>query len=254
MATVTVRCYGPLNDLLPAERRGRSFSVAIHGAPSVKDLVESLGVPHTEVDLILIDGEPVGFGTPVPPGARLAVYPRFAALDLDPLPRLRPPEPCPRRFVLDGHLGRLARYLRVLGFDTVYDPAANDPELARIAAEEDRILLTQDRGLLKRREVTHGYLVREADPRRQLVEVALRFDLLDDADPFRRCLRCNGRLLPVAREDVLDELKPLTRRYYDRFWRCAGCGQVYWEGSHYQRMLALIAWLREQVEAEAGNG
>ena len=249
MPSVTVRCYGELNDLLPALVRQRSFLHRFSGAPAVKDLIESLGVPHTEVDLILLDGEPAGFASPLTDGARLAVYPRFTTLDPG-APRLMPPFPRPPRFVLDGHLGRLARYLRLLGFDTRYDPNGDDAGLARVAAAEARVLVSQDRGLLKRREVTHGYFVRASDPRLQVIEVARRFDLLDAAEPFRRCLRCNGTLEPVPREEVLDRLEPATRRYYQRFWRCDRCGQVYWQGSHYRRMLALIAWLRGELEAD----
>jgi uncharacterized protein with PIN domain len=250
MPSVAVRFYGELNDFLPVERRQRPVVHRFSGTPSVKVLIESLAVPHPEVDLILLDGEPVDFAVPVPDGARLAVYPRFRALDPGPA-RLTPPDPDPPQFVLDGHLGRLARYQRLLGFDTRYDPAAAGAALARRATAEGRILLTQDRGLLERREVSRGYLVRASDPRRQLLEVVRRFDLLGAAEPFCRCLRCNGLLDPVPRDAVLDRLEPKTHRYYDRFWRCDGCGRVYWQGSPYQCMRALVGWLRRELEPDA---
>lgn len=253
MPTVTVRVYAELNDFLPAGRRQRAFVRRVSGTPSVKDLVESLGVPHPEIDLILIDGEPVDFAAPVPDGARIAVYPRLIMLDDGAPSHLMPPPPSPPRFVVDGHLGRLARYLRLLGFDTRYDVAADDPSLARASATEERLLLTQDVGLLRRSSVRCGYRVRASDPHRQLVEVARRYDLLPRAEPFRRCLRCNGLLAPVSREAVLDRLEPLTRRHYDRFWRCEDCGRVYWEGSHHRHLLELIAWLRGEVAPGAGD-
>ena len=239
LSTIRVRFYAELNDFLPPDRRQRELTLPLDRRTSVKDLVESLGVPHTEVDLIVADGEPVGFSHIVREGESIAVYPRFTAIDVAPLPSLREPEPAPR-FVLDAHLGKLAAYLRLLGFDALYSNGYDDAELARIAAAEGRILLTRDLGLLKRRTVAHGCYVRETDPERQVAEVLRRYDLAGSVQPFRRCMRCNGRTEPVPKEEIEDRLEPLTRRYYDEFRICAECGRIYWKGSHFGRMQALV--------------
>jgi len=241
MRTATVRFYGPLNDFLPASRRQVPFAYAFDGGPAVKDAIEALGVPHPEVDLVVVNGDPVGFDHRLVDGDRVAVYPLFRSIDLEPVGHLAPRPPEPPRFVLDTHLGRLAAYLRMLGFDVLYANMAADDELARRASREHRILLTRDRGLLKRGIVALGYFVRSDDPRRQLVEIADRFDLRTSMDPFRRCLRCNGRIEPVERAAIVDQVGPRTLRFYATFGRCSTCGSVYWNGGHHLRMRRFIA-------------
>jgi uncharacterized protein with PIN domain len=240
MPRVTIRFYAELNDFLPLERRQVSFTHPVKERASVKDLIESLGVPHPEVDLILVNGESVDFSYLVQDGDRVSVYPVFEALDITPLVRVRPRPLREPRFVADTHLGKLALYLRLLGFDTWYANDCDDATLARISRDEHRILLTRDRGLLKRRMVTHGCYVRETDPERQVAEVLRRFDLYRAMAPFRRCLRCNGPLEPVPKEQVLDRLQPKTRQYYDEFSRCCVCDRVYWKGSHHERMARFV--------------
>ena len=249
MLQVTLRFYGELNDFLPPDRRHQTLTLALRERDSVKDVIESRGVPHTEVDLIVVRGEPVGFDYQVQDGDRIAVYPPFRRIDVSTLRPLRPAAWAPGeepRFVLDAHLGALASHLRMLGFDALYRNDYDDVELARISAEMGRVLLTRDRGLLKRRQVVHGYHVWATDPDEQIAEVLQRFDLFNRISPFRRCMRCNGPLTPVSKDAVLDRLEPLTRRYYDQFAVCAACDQVYWPGSHYQRMQALVGRLRRQ--------
>jgi uncharacterized protein len=243
MKRAIFRFYAELNDFLPPARRAGPFAHDFSGAPSVKDAIESLGVPHTEVDLVLADGESVDFGWTLRDGARVSVYPVFESLDIGPLTRVRAAPLREVRFVLDVHLGRLARYLRMLGFDARWRNDAGDEELALTSATEHRVLLTRDAGLLKRRIVTHGYRVREADPPRQLAEVVRRLDLARTAAPFRRCLRCNELLLEVRKEDVAGELPPRVRERQDAFRRCPTCGRVYWAGSHHRRMERLVAEL-----------
>ncbi|HWP29028.1 MAG TPA: Mut7-C RNAse domain-containing protein [Chloroflexota bacterium] len=241
MPSIAVRFYAELSDFLPPDRRQVTFSHSVPGRASVKDVIEALGVPHTEVDLVLANGESVDFSYQVQDGDRISVYPVFESLDITPLVRVRPQPLREPRFVLDTHLGKLAKYLRLLGFDTLYRNDYADPALAYLARHEQRILLTRDRGLLKHNLVTHGYLVRETDPARQVVEVLRRFDLYRAVAPFCRCLRCNGRLEPVPKAAVVDRLEPKTRQYYDEFSTCQECGRLYWKGSHYQRMLGFIA-------------
>lgn len=175
-------------------------------------MIESLGVPHTEVDLILVDGEPVDFSYIVQNGDRISVYPVFEAVDITPLVRLRAHPLRVVRFVLDNHLGKLATYLRLLGFDALYRNDYNDEVLARLSVEERRILLTRDRGLLKRGGITHGYCVRGTDPEQQLLEVIRRFDLGSATRPFNRCLLCNSLLEPVSKEAVSHRLPPKGER------------------------------------------
>mgnify|MGYP001084246786 CR=1 FL=1 len=248
MKQATFRFYAELNDFLPPQKRQVAFSHPFEGRPSVKDLIEALGVPHTEVDLILANGESVDFSYIVQDGDRISVYPVFEAFDITPILRVRPKPLRVVRFVLDTHLGRLAAYLRLLGFDTLYRNDYGDEELARTSREERRILLTRDRGLLKRSMVTHGYCVRETDPRRQVLEVVRHFDLWRQVEPFRRCLRCNGLLEAVAKEEIADRLPPRTRQHYDEFFICRTCGRVYWKGPHVERMTGLVRDILEQVE------
>ncbi len=243
MVRLTLRFYAELNGFLAPSLRGAPVTADVSPTATIKDVIESRGVPHTEVDLILASGEPVDFAYRGRDGERIAAYPPFRGLDLGTLPRLRPPPPAAGRFVLDVHLGALATLLRLLGFDALYRNDYDDPALAAAACDEGRILLTRDRGLLMRRTVTHGYHVWETDPERQAAAVLHRFRLFDAVAPFRRCLRCNGRLAPVPKAEVLDHLPPLTRRYYDDFVRCAGCRRVYWKGAHFRRMERVVARL-----------
>lgn len=240
MSRAWMRFYEELNDFLPAERRKVEFDHHFTGRPTVKDVIESLGVPHPEVDLVLVNGESVDFSRVVRHDDRISVYPVFETLDVGSVSRLRPAPLREPRFVLDVHLGRLARYLRMLGFDTAYGNHAEDAELAHRSRQERRILLTRDVDLLKRNEVTHGAWVRATDPLQQLEEVLGRFQLHGSIRPFGRCTRCNGELDPVDKERILHRLQPNTRKHYDEFWICRGCSRVYWQGSHFQHMRRIV--------------
>lgn len=230
------RFYAELNDFLPREWRQRSFSYAFRGVPAVKDTIEAIGVPHAEVELILVNGESVGFGYQLQSGDRVAVYPVFESLDVSEVIQVRPQPLRETRFVLDVHLGKLARLLRLLGFDARYRNDYEDPEIVELAREEHRIILTRDVGLLKHSEVTHGYWLRATDPLAQAREVVERFDLRDQARPFTRCLRCNGILQPIDKAAVVDRLPPKVAREHETFYQCRSCDQVYWRGSHFRRL------------------
>ncbi|MBN1631373.1 MAG: Mut7-C ubiquitin/RNAse domain-containing protein [Thermoleophilia bacterium] len=236
-----MRFYAELGDLLASERRGREFEHEGAAGGSVKDLIEGLGIPHTEVDLILVNGRSVDFAHHVQDGDRVSVYPVFEALDISPVVSLRPKPLRVTRFVADVHLGRLAGYLRLCGFDTLYRIDWIDRDLAETAAAERRILLTRDRRLLMRSIVTHGYLVRDTRPRHQLNEVLHGFDLWKSLAPFTRCSVCNKLVEPVAKAEVAGGLPPRTAEYYQEFWRCTGCGRVYWKGAHYRSLSALFS-------------
>lgn len=203
-------------------------------------MIESLGVPHPEVDCILVNGEAVNFSYIVRDGDRIDVHPISTATEVSPLVSVRPQPPSNFRFVLDVHLGKLAASLRLLGFDTLYRNDYADEELAEISACQQRMLLTRDKGLLMRSRVTYGYYVRATNPDQQVVEVLRRFDLFGKVLPFQRCIRCNGLLEPVSKESILDQLPPKTRLEIDDFHRCSECSQIYWRGSHYERMQQFI--------------
>ena len=236
MPTASIRFYAHLNDFLAYKRRQVTFAHAFDGAPSVKDMIESLGVPHTEVNLILVNGAPVDFSYHVLEGDQISVYPVYEHLDLPLEFSVQPDAPNEARFVCDVHLGRLAAYLRMIGFDTLFPEDYRDEELARISSEEDRILLTRDRGLLKRSIVKRGYSVRTTDPWQQLEEVIKRFDLYDAIMRAPRCVSCNGALEAVAKAEIADQLPYNTAEYYDEFQRCQRCGKIFWRGSHYDQM------------------
>jgi len=249
MRHATLRLYGELNDFLPREHQRMSFHQTFEVSGSVKDLIQAQGVPHTEIDLILVNGRSVGFDYVVRDGDRIAVYPVFASLDISSLVRLRPEPLRDPRFVLDVHLGRLATYLRILGIDASFDVGRDDAELAALSRAQQRILLTRDRGLLMRRVVDRGYYVRATDPPAQIVEIVRRFDLTSSFDPLSRCTRCNTRLHPIPKDQVVDRLLPRTRETYDTYSLCDTCERVYWQGSHYARMLAFVEWVRQEAES-----
>ena len=233
--------YGELNDFLRSRYRQVKFSHFFKERGSIKDMIEALGVPHPEVGKIEVNGECVDFSYIVDDGDSIKVYPSNSIVT----PIFRPIHLL-SRFVLDIHLGKLATSLRLLGFDTLYRNDYSDPELAEISATQERILLTRDKGLLMRSLVTYGYYVRETNPERQVIEVLRRFDLFNWVAPFQRCLRCNGLLEPVGKESLIDQLPEKTQLHMDEFHRCSECGQVYWKGSHYERMQNFINRVLEQ--------
>ena len=214
---VDVRAYAELNDFLAPESRGVTVRRPFRSHQTVKDVLEAMGIPHTEIDLIVVNGDPQGFGHRPTTGDRIAAYPMFEAFDIGPTARLRPSPLRDPRFVLDVNLGRLARLLRVLGFDVWWSSDADDQTLADISLEQ------------------------------QTLEVIRRLDLREQLAPLTRCVRCNGRLATVSKDQVVDDLEPLTRRYYNEFSRCPDCGRIYWAGSHYQRLISLVDRLRAQL-------
>jgi uncharacterized protein with PIN domain len=260
MPTAFLRFYAELNDFLPENRKQTESTYSFNDGVSVKEMIECLGVPHTQVDLILVNGRSVDFSYVASDGDRISFYPMFEALNIRPLVRLRRRPLRQVRFVLDNHLGKLAKYLRLLGFDSLYRNDYHDKELAQLSVAERRILLTRDRNLLRRKEISHGYFVQATDPNQQLSEVVARLDLSSAAKPFSRCLRCNDLLEPVAREAVIERLPARIRENYampsandkaqctkhkalsssNEFHLCPTCQRLYWKGSHYERMRALV--------------
>lgn len=243
--------HGALKDLL--QNKGRADWVRLRFSPhqTVKHLVESLRVPHTEIGLILVNGIHVDGSARLKDGDRVEVYPSgdLTTTQMDRASSTNPASDLMAgeeiRFLLDNHLGKLATYLRMLGFDTWYRNDYQDQELAELAASSQRILLTRDRGLLMRKQVVRGCCVRSLDPKEQLGEALVRFDLVESIVPFKRCLRCNHPLASVSKDDIQERLLPLTRQYYQEFFKCPQCDQLYWKGSHYEHMQAFIERLKK---------
>jgi uncharacterized protein with PIN domain len=241
MVMASFRFYEELNDFLPRDRRGRSFATTCARAATTKHMIEALGVPHTEVELVLVNGESVGFERLLEEGDRVSVYPKFERFDISPLLRVRERPLRRLRFVADAHLGGLARLLRMAGFDTLYDNNFDDAEIEDIAGQQDRVVLTRDRELLKRRTITHGCYVHALKAAHQLREMVDRLDLATCMEPFTLCLHCNAPLRDVPKALVADQLPPSVRELHEQFVTCDMCHRVFWKGSHYKRMTALLA-------------
>ncbi len=244
--TVRLNLHGDLDFFLRAEARGRSIERSLGEKTSVKDVIESCGVPHPEVDLILANGQPVDLHYAITSDADIELYPVGAGIPKFKEQRLQ--ATIVSGFVADGHLGKLARDLRLLGFDVAYDSRAEDRQLLRVMERENRALLTRDRRLLMHAVVKSGYCPRSQNADEQAVEVIRRFDLLRSLAPFSRCLRCNAPLRKVSKAEVLERLEPLTKIYYEQFRCCTGCGQIYWAGSHFSKLQKRL----EKIRANCG--
>jgi len=246
--TAFFRFYAELNDFLPEGSRKRTVPYTFFGSPAVKDAIEAIGVPHVEVDLVIANGRSVDFSYRLRDGDRIAVYPVFETLDIAPLVRLQGRPLRNPSFITDVHLGKLTRLLRLLGFDTAHGPDLDDAGIVKRALSEGRIILTRDRELLKRRAITHGYWVRSSDPIEQAREVVRRFDLAGRVERFARCTKCNGSIVPVAKEEVRERIPPRTAAWLDEYYRCQGCGKIYWQGTHYPRLQGIIDSILDRSE------
>lgn len=239
------RFYAELNDFLRKEHRQKQFEFSFKGNMTVKDAIESLGVPHTSVDLILVNSQPVGFGHKLKQGDYISVYPEFEVFDISEVSKNGKRPLRKTRFVLDAHLGKLTRKLRLLGFDSVYRNDITDEEIIFIANSEKRIILTRDKGILKSGKVSHGYFIRATHPDDQLKEIIDKFDLRSQFNPFTRCLVCNSELTEVSLTVIRDEINSATATIFKDFYQCTGCKRVYWEGSHFDRMMGFIKEIQE---------
>jgi uncharacterized protein with PIN domain len=239
--TAHFRFYEELNDFLPAEKCKVRFVYQFNGSPSIKDAIEAIGVPHVEVDLVIVNGRSVGFDYHLSDNDEVSVYPVFEALDISPLVRLREKPLRDPRFICDVHLGKLARLLRLAGFNTLYRNDYTDPQIVEYALPEKRCILTRDRGILKRSAVTHGYCLRSTVPQQQAREVIERFDLHAMARPFSLCIECNGPISRANKDSVLPGLPQKTSECHDEFYKCDSCGRVYWQGSHFDSLRQTVS-------------
>jgi uncharacterized protein with PIN domain len=252
MATATFRFYAELNDFLAPERRGIAFFYPYARAATAKHAIEALGVPHTEVEMLLINDQVGGFGHLLGDGDRVAVYPRFQHFDADLSFLVQPPLPDPQRFIADAHLGGLARLLRMAGFDTLYENDFQDADIELIAARERRIVLSRDLELLKRSTIAHGGYVRALKPAQQFSEIVERFHLRA-VHPFTLCLHCNTALRPISLEAAQDRVPPNIRATQRCFSTCEVCQRIFWEGSHWKSMQRLLAETMQTAHARGAQ-
>jgi uncharacterized protein with PIN domain len=226
--------YGSLNDFLPQKRKEQWIPYSPKTPASAKDAIEAIGIPHVEVRKIVVNGEEKSIYHLLQPNNSIVVFPFENQFPLS----------APRAFVLDVHLGKLARLLRMLGIDAFYQNTLSDQEIAALAAEQKRTVLTRDIGLLKQKVLQYGYWLRSQQPEEQLLETMQWFSLCSLSRPFSRCMACNGLLQPVAKDRIEDHLPPQTKEYFNEFYQCTGCGHVYWKGSHYENMQRLVERVR----------
>lgn len=248
MGHAFISCKEELNDFLPNKKKDRVITCEFNGNPSIKHLIESIGIPHTEIGQLLVNERSVDFNYQVQLDDSIIAFPaspycdEITKLFLDGKLTMEP------RFILDNHLGKLATYLRILGFDASYHNKYQDDQLALIAAESLVILLTRDRQLLMRKTIRYGYWIRSLEPENQIKEILNRFGLGGLITPFQRCLRCNTSLRKVDKEAILHRLEPLTKKYYWEFRICPNCERIYWKGSHYERMQKLISRVTDKTK------
>jgi uncharacterized protein len=251
MPSIKVRLYAELNEHLPLHARMRPFDVAVEEDATALQVLEALKIPESEVDLILVNGEACNSQQVLRAGDCVSVYPLFESFDISGVTKVRPGALRQPRFVLDVHLGKLASFLRMLGFDTLYRGDYADSELVDISLSEERTLLSRDRALIAEPRLLRAYAVREEDPRAQLVEVLRRFDLAGATHPFTRCIRCNDPLRHVERQEVAHSVPPKAAELYTEFMSCPVCSRIFWKGSHYSRMLAFITSVLAEARGRA---
>tara|TARA_R110002073_G_scaffold250514_2_gene413222 strand:- start:282 stop:1031 length:750 start_codon:yes stop_codon:yes gene_type:complete len=241
MAQIRLHFHHELNDFISPVSRNTEIIHTFDRKASVKDMIESFNVPHTEIDVILVNGVSVDFAYIVQDRDVIDVYPSCENIQVNTFVRLRPESSLSLpKFVVDANLGRLARYLRLLGFDCLYRNDYRDESVANIAYVQQRAVLTRDCKLLHRKIITHGYFVRAELPKIQIKEVLKRFDLYHLIKPLTRCTRCNGKLVETDKQSIKHRLQPLTKKYYNKFLNCLECGQIYWQGSHCARVKYLV--------------
>lgn len=243
--TACFRFYEELNDFLPPEKRKIKFTHHFIDRASVKDMIESFGVPHTEIDIILINGTSVDFNYSVNDNDEISVYPVFESFDITNVQRLRPEPLRKPKFILDVHLGKLAKYMRMTGFDSLYENNITDDEIVQKSLQEKRTILTKNKGVLKRNDVTHGYFIRNENIIEQLKEVIDRFHLQNEIREFSRCLECNTLLTAAEKEKIFNELPPKVREWHNEFYQCSSCKKIYWKGRHYEKMIKIISEVKK---------
>lgn len=251
--TAQFRFYAELNDFLPIAKRQHAFDYLYAGPLKLQEAILSIGVPLSEIDLILVNSESVELDYSLKGGETISVYPVFESLDISSLTTLRPQPLRVTRFILDAHLGKLARYLRMVGFDTLYKNDFEDAVIVQRSQDEKRIILTRDKALLRSPKIRHGYYVRSIHPKPQLLEVIKKFDLTSQLRPFSRCITCNHLIEKVSKTGIIDRVPKDTFQQFQDFYVCKNCDKIYWEGSHYEHMQTFIRSLIKKKNNEKLN-
>ena len=248
MPKATFRFYEELNDFLPKHRRKTDFEATFKGKRSIKDMIEALGVPHTEIDLILVNGNSVDFNYILQDEDRVSVYPVFESLNITNVTRLRKIPLRRNKFIADINLGDIVKYMRILGLDLYYDPLLSTREIVEISKRENRIILTKSRKLLKFKEVSHGIFIRPGTTEEQIRRIIDYLDIKDNIKPFSRCLGCNTLLNIVPKEKILDRIPPKTKEFCDEYVHCTSCDKIYWKGTHFKNMKKVLSQILDPIE------
>ena len=241
MPEITCRFYGELNDFLPKDVQHRDFESGFKGRESVKDKIEALGIPHTEVDLLLANGKSVDFTYILQDNDRISVYPLFESLSISGVTHLGCLPPGRPRFIADVNIHDVVKTMRALGLDVMEDRRLSSGEIADMAGNENRIILTASRQLLKLRRVACGIFIRPGNREEQIRRILNRLSLKELCNPFSRCLCCNTLLEAVAKDAVWQRIPPRTRKRCNDFARCPSCDRLYWKGTHYEKIKARVA-------------
>lgn len=245
MIRICFRFYEELNDYLPKELRKVWFEYSFPDGSNLKNAILSMGVPPEKIDLILVNQQSKGFDYLLHDGDQISVFPTFELFNISGISQIREKPLQNPKFICDVHLGRLCKYLRMLGWDTLYSNQYTPEEMVAISRQENRIILSRNYKLTRDREVTHSYWIRSANPLEQISDLTDKLDLTTGADQLTRCLNCNDKLLAIEKQEILERLQPLTMKYHTEFLWCATCNQIYWKGTHFENMLKFIHQLRQ---------
>ena len=245
----TFRFYEELNDFLPKHRRKTDFEAKFKGKRSIKDMIEALGIPHTEIDLILVNGNSVDFNYILQDEDRVSVYPVFESLNITNVTRLRKIPLRRNKFIADINLGYIVKYMRILGLDLYYDPLLSTREIIKISKRDNRVILTKSRKLLKFKDVSHGIFIRPGTTTEQIRRIIDYLDIKDNIKPFSRCLRCNTLLKIVLKEKILDRIPPKTKELCDEYVQCRSCDKIYWKGTHFINMKKVVRQILEGLQS-----
>ena len=244
--TIFLRFYEELNNYLPVRRRKVWFEYRFSDKPTIKDIVELIGVPYSEIDLILVNGKSVNFSFKVKNNDKVSVYPVFEAFDISTVSRLRTKPLREPNFIVEANLGKLAKYLRLFGFDVYYQNTnGNNSSVDSLTKKNTPIVLTRGKNIFKKKLITHGYQVKSNDPKKQIEEVINKFDLFSRIKPLIFCLQCNEKIVPIEKNKIINKLPSKIPQYFNEFFICPTCKKIYWRGIHYQTMLAFVRQIKK---------